>query len=77
MSNHRHSSANVIIHPEQCKGCYLCIEACPRDSLLRCNVLNSRGYYYAKYSGEGCTGCGLCFYSCPEPGAITVYRKGR
>lgn len=35
--------------------------------------VNSRGYHYAVYEGEGCTGCGDCYYTCPEPLAIEVH----
>ncbi|MBN1998575.1 4Fe-4S dicluster domain-containing protein [candidate division KSB1 bacterium] len=68
--------AKVIIREDECKGCGLCIEACPVDVLFEQNVLNRMGYHPAGYKGEGCTGCGICFYQCPEPGAITVFKKG-
>jgi 2-oxoglutarate ferredoxin oxidoreductase subunit delta len=55
-----------------CKGCSLCIEACPPGVLVQGDQLNRQGYYAAQYRGSGCTGCGICFYICPEPGAITV-----
>ena len=55
-----------------CKGCSLCITACPAKVLIQGSALNRQGYYAAAYKGSGCTGCGICFYVCPEPGAITV-----
>lgn len=64
----------VTINPEECKGCGLCIEACPPKCLLLETELSAYGVHPARYSGENCTGCGICFYACPEPGAITVYR---
>lgn len=67
---------SVTIEPELCKGCGLCIEACPPDVLLFHKKFNAKGYHYAYYKGEDCTGCGVCFYACPEPEAITVYKKG-
>jgi 2-oxoglutarate ferredoxin oxidoreductase subunit delta len=64
----------VEINQEECKGCSLCVEACP-SKLLSLNAhINPYGYHPAIYSGSGCTGCGICFYICPEPGAITVLR---
>ncbi|MBN2280715.1 MAG: ferredoxin family protein [Candidatus Marinimicrobia bacterium] len=64
----------VIIRWEECKGCGLCIEACPFDLLYPSEDFNSHGYHPTVYVGEGCTACGTCFYSCPEPGAISVYK---
>lgn len=66
----------VKIDPELCKGCELCIAACPPDVLKFHEKFNSKGYHYAYYIGEGCTGCGVCYYACPEPEALVVYKKG-
>jgi len=62
------------IDANECKGCGLCIEACPPKVISMGDKLNHYGYYIATYSGPGCTGCGICFMACPEPGAITVFR---
>ena len=58
----------------ECKGCGLCIEACPPGVIRLSEGLNHYGYRTAVYAGSGCTGCGICFLACPEPGALTVYR---
>ena len=63
------------IDSDICKGCKLCIAACPTDVLVISEKLNSKGFHYAEYTGEGCVGCGNCFYTCPEPSAVTVYLK--
>jgi NAD-dependent dihydropyrimidine dehydrogenase PreA subunit len=65
------------IDEEECKGCGLCIEACPPKVISMSERLNHYGYRTALYAGAGCTGCGICFMACPEPGAITVYRLVR
>jgi len=62
------------IDEQECKGCGLCIEACPPKVIGMSERLNHYGYRTAVYAGAGCTGCGICFMVCPEPGAITVYR---
>jgi 2-oxoglutarate ferredoxin oxidoreductase subunit delta len=67
----------VVIEPEMCKGCSLCVNICPPEVLVLSEGLNHMGYHPASYAGEGCTGCGVCFYACPEPGAITVYKPPR
>lgn len=58
----------------ECKGCGLCVEACPPHAIHMGEALNRYGYRTAAYAGAGCTGCGICFLACPEPGAITVLR---
>ncbi len=63
------------INPDYCKGCGLCVASCPKKVLAISEKLNSKGYHYCEYTGDGCIGCGNCFYSCPEPAAITVYLK--
>ncbi len=65
---------HVIIDTAECKGCGLCLDACPPKCLDFEVELNAYGVRPAHYLGQGCTGCGICFYACPEPGAITVYR---
>jgi NAD-dependent dihydropyrimidine dehydrogenase PreA subunit len=60
---------------EECKGCGLCVEACPPKVIAMSERLNHYGYRTATYAGAGCTGCGICFLVCPEPGAITVLRS--
>jgi len=64
----------VTIKIEECKGCGLCVDACPPKCLFLIPELNAYGVHPARYTGKECTGCGICFYTCPEPGAITVYR---
>ncbi|HEX4005792.1 MAG TPA: 4Fe-4S dicluster-binding protein [Acidobacteriaceae bacterium] len=62
------------VDDDECKGCGLCIEACPPKAIRLNERLNHHGYRTAAYAGAGCTGCGICFLVCPEPGAITVLR---
>jgi NAD-dependent dihydropyrimidine dehydrogenase PreA subunit len=64
----------VDLDQEECKGCGLCVEACPPKVLRLGERLNRYGYHAAACYRPGCTGCGICFFACPEPGAIRVYR---
>jgi NAD-dependent dihydropyrimidine dehydrogenase PreA subunit len=64
---------SVEFREDECKGCGLCVLACPPKVLRQAERLNHLGYHPAEYIGAGCTGCGICFYCCPEPGALTVY----
>ncbi len=64
----------VSVNWDECKGCGLCVEACPPKCLELAPELSAYGVHPARYVGRDCTACGICFYACPEPGAIAVYR---
>lgn len=74
MSDHP-DRGTVVMNAEECKGCGLCVAACPPKVLHLSGQLNHYGYHPAAYLGVGCTGCGICFFACPEPGGITVLRR--
>ncbi len=63
----------VAVADDICKGCGLCVAACPVKVLTLSNQINLHGYQPASYRGAGCTACGICFYVCPEPGALTIF----
>ena len=64
----------IVVDTERCKGCSLCIGACPMNCLsLAERKVNHKGYPYVLQTGEGCTGCSSCGIVCPD-GCITVYR---
>lgn len=65
----------VVINTDRCKGCELCVVACPYDVLaLQPTEVNDRGYHYA-YTAQAdkCVGCAACAAVCPDA-CITVYR---
>lgn len=64
----------VVIDKEICKGCELCVGACPQESLELAQKINRRGYRYVELKGDSCTGCVNCALVCPDV-AITVYRQ--
>ncbi len=63
----------VVIDRDVCKGCYLCIRACPTKVLEPDTKPNSTGTYpaLAKYM-EKCIACGNCYQVCPDA-CIEVY----
>ena len=65
---------NVKFKIEICKGCELCIEACPQQSLRLSPKINLQGYRFAELIEDNCTGCTNCALVCPDS-AITVYRE--
>lgn len=74
-TNTKPDRGSVEMNSEECKGCGLCVEACPPKLLSLTEDLNHYGYHTAVYAGHGCTGCGICFFVCPEPGGIRVLRR--
>jgi NAD-dependent dihydropyrimidine dehydrogenase PreA subunit len=77
MDAEKRDRGQMRVDEEECKGCGLCVEACPPKVISLSKRLNHYGYPTAVYAGAGCTGCGICFMVCPEPGAITVLRAVR
>jgi NAD-dependent dihydropyrimidine dehydrogenase PreA subunit len=74
MTEPKRDRGRLEVDENECKGCGLCLEACPPKVIALSERLNHYGYRTAQYAGAGCTGCGICFMVCPEPGALTVYR---
>ena len=65
----------IEVNTERCKGCSLCIIACPQKVIALANKVNLHGYPYVEaVNEEACVGCASCGIVCPD-GCITVYRK--
>ena len=65
----------IEVSDAYCKGCELCISACPQ-AVIELNMLHltPKGYHPAHTFKDGCTGCAICAVVCPDA-AITVYRE--
>jgi 2-oxoglutarate ferredoxin oxidoreductase subunit delta len=64
---------NIVIDRELCKGCFLCVRACPVKVLGEDTEPNSGGTYPAKaVNPEKCIACGNCYEVCPDV-ALEVY----
>ena len=64
--------ARMTVNEFYCKGCGLCIEACPKKILKLADHLNEAGYHPAVcVDQDKCNACTLCYVTCPD-GAITL-----
>ncbi|MEF9841983.1 MAG: 4Fe-4S binding protein [Raoultibacter sp.] len=67
--------SRIIVDDHYCKGCGLCIDACPQGIIeLDTATITAKGYHPARLTDEEkCTGCTFCAIMCPDV-AITVER---
>ena len=65
--------AIVTVDEERCKGCGVCLLACPKKVLVMAeDRINTHGYNPAVPEKlEECIACGFCARMCPDS-AITV-----
>ena len=63
----------VTFNVDLCKGCGLCVTACPKKILeLDKDALNKKGYNPAKITNQdACIACAMCATMCPDV-VITV-----
>lgn len=64
----------IVVDIQKCKGCGVCIPACPQDVIRLATDVNSKGYNFAEMQNDLCIGCANCAIVCPD-GVITVYKK--
>jgi 2-oxoglutarate ferredoxin oxidoreductase subunit delta len=60
--------AKVTFQTDRCKGCGLCVSACPKGILaISANEINNKGYSPAVMTDQDkCIGCAFCATMCPD-----------
>ena len=60
--------AKVTFKKDLCKGCGLCITACPKKIIaLSKDEINHKGHHPAEITDqEKCIGCAFCATMCPD-----------
>jgi 2-oxoglutarate ferredoxin oxidoreductase subunit delta len=74
----RGAFAPLDIARDRCKGCELCVAACPKHVLrLDTSVVNASGHHpVTLVDAAACTSCALCARICPDV-VFTVYARPR
>ena len=60
--------AKITFSTDLCKGCGLCVAACPKGLIvLAKGKLNKKGHSPAEITDQAaCVGCALCATMCPD-----------
>ena len=60
--------AKLTFKEELCKGCGLCVDACPKHLLeIAKGKINAKGHSPARITAqEKCIGCAFCATMCPD-----------
>lgn len=68
--------AKVKFNAQLCKGCGLCVNACPKGILALSGKRNAKGYPVAECTDlSKCIGCGFCYRMCPDCAVEVVDEK--
>ncbi len=66
----------IVVDTQRCKGCGICVTACPLNLIEMSKEVNAKGYTYAMLADadQKCIGCASCGIICPDS-CIKVYRE--
>lgn len=56
----------VLVNKSRCKGCYLCVDICPKKAISVDEHVNEKGYLPVNVDLSLCIACGSCYRICPD-----------
>ena len=59
----------ITVKSNYCKGCELCMVACPKKIIKASAKINAKGYHYAEVEEKDmatCIACKMCYDICPD-----------
>lgn len=66
----------IVIDRDTCKGCYLCVNVCPKGLLQKSKEPNAHGFFPIEFNDtqNECLGCAMCATHCPDIAIREVYK---
>lgn len=60
--------AKLTLKTDKCKGCGLCVDACPKQVLaIATDTINQKGHHpVVVVNQDACIGCAFCATMCPD-----------
>ncbi len=66
---------HFVLNTDKCKGCGLCVRACPKKLLTFGGTLNAQGNVYPVMQDDAaCVACSCCALNCPDM-RITINKE--
>ncbi|MBE6494177.1 MAG: 4Fe-4S dicluster domain-containing protein [Methanosphaera stadtmanae] len=56
----------IYLNEELCKGCFLCVNVCPKNVYTPSDVINHKGVKVPIFDVDKCIKCRLCTLMCPD-----------
>lgn len=68
--------SHIVIDKNRCKGCYLCIDECPKKLIKIGKDVNNLGVHLVEFEDPNheCLGCAMCATRCPDIAITEVHR---